>query len=230
MDVVGFDPFISVASAWGLSRAVGRASGLDELFATSDYISLHVPLNDNTHHMISTSRLKSMKKGVRLLNFARGGLVDDDALLEAISGGSVAAYVTDFPEAKLLGVPQVLTIPHLGASTPEAEENCAVMAASQIADFLLSGTIQNSVNFPECKLQPSGNPRLLIVNRNIPNMVGQITTVLAGENINILDLLNRHRDEIAYTMIDMDQLPNEKVLADVSAIEGVVTHRVLTFD
>lgn len=229
MDVVGFDPFISVESAWGLSRAVGRASGLDELFATSDYITLHVPLNENTQHMISTAQIRTMKKGVRLLNFARGGLVDDDALLEAVNAGSVSAYVTDFPEAKLLGVDRVIPIPHLGASTPEAEENCAVMAASQVSEFLETGNIHNSVNFPECRLQPSGNPRLVIANRNIPNMVGQITTILAGANINILDLLNRHRDQIAYNIIDMDKMPSKEVLAAVGAIDGVVTYRVLEF-
>lgn len=229
MDVVGFDPFISVESAWGLSREVGRASGLDELFATSDYITLHVPLNENTEHMISNAQLRTMKKGVRLLNFARGGLVDDDALLEALNSGTVAAYVTDFPEAKLLGVDRVIPIPHLGASTPEAEENCAVMAASQVSEFLETGNIHNSVNFPECRLQPSGHPRLVIANRNIPNMVGQITTILAGENINILDLLNRHRDQIAYNIIDMDKIPSAEVLAAVGAIDGVVTYRVLEF-
>ena len=230
MDVVGFDPFISVESAWGLSRAVGRASGLDELFSTSDYITLHVPLNDNTRHMVSETQLRSMKQGVRLLNFARGGLVDDSALIAAIKADRVAAYVTDFPEAPLLGVDGVIPIPHLGASTPEAEENCAVMAATQVSDFLETGNIRNSVNFPECRLQPSGNPRLLITNRNIPNMVGQITTVLAGENINILDLLNRHRDQIAYNIIDMDKLPREEVLAAVQQIDGVICHRVVTFD
>jgi D-3-phosphoglycerate dehydrogenase len=179
--------------------------------------------------MVSTKQLSAMKAGVRLLNFARGGLVDDDALLAAVDSGKVAAYVTDFPEGKLLGKKGVIPIPHLGASTPEAEENCAVMAAVQIKDFLETGNIKNSVNFPECRLQPTGSPRLLVANRNIPNMVGQITTVLAEDNINILDLLNRHRDQVAYNIIDMDKEPSPQVLSQVTQIDGVISHRVVTF-
>jgi len=225
MDVIGFDPYLSVESAWGLSRAVRRAGNLEELFGKSDYVSLHVPQNDSTKGMINADTLQHMKPGARLLNFARGGLVDASAVVDALNGGRLNRYVTDFPEPELIGNKKVLAIPHLGASTPEAEENCAVMAARQLRSFLESGNIINSVNFPHCEVQPAEHPRIVITNRNIPNMVGQYTTTLAREGINILDLLNRHRDDVAYNIIDLEKSPSEETLNTIRKIEGVIRVR-----
>ena len=223
MDVTGFDPFISVESAWGLSRQVRRANVLESLVAESDFITLHVPLIEKTRGMIGRDRFSLMKKGVRLLNFARGGLVNNADLRQAIADGVVFHYVTDFPEADLLGLEQVIPIPHLGASTPESEDNCAVMAARQTVSFLESGNIRNSVNFPECEMGPiTSRSRLVIANRNIPNMVGQITTLLAAEGINISDMLNRHRQELAYNIIDVDGVPSDQVVRRIRDIEGII--------
>ncbi|HUX11794.1 MAG TPA: 3-phosphoglycerate dehydrogenase, partial [Spirochaetia bacterium] len=180
MEVIGFDPFISVENAWGLSRSVRRARSLDALFAEADYITLHVPLTDDTKNTINRSRIASMKKGVRIMNFARGGLVANDDIIAAVDSGQVAGYVTDFPEDVLLGRPGILCVPHLGASTEEAEDNCAVMAVEQLKAFLETGNIRNSVNFPDCQMDLNHRTRLLVANRNIPNLVGQITTVLAN--------------------------------------------------
>ncbi len=225
MDVVGFDPYLSVESAWGLSRSVGRARNLDALLSQSDYISLHVPLNGSTKNMIDARALSKVKPGAHLLNFARGGLVNDQDLLSALDAGTLSVYVTDFPEAELLGNAKVLAVPHLGASTPEAEENCAIMAARQLGEFLLRGNIVNSVNFPECQLDYSNNERILIANRNIPNMVGQITTILADANINIQDLINRHYEEIAYNIIDLDAPVPAPSLQKIKSIDGVIALR-----
>ena len=228
MEVVGFDPFISVESAWGLHRGVERAKNLEALLKSCDYITIHIPLNDNTRNMISTDQFKVIKKGARLLNFARGGLVDNAALLRAIDDKLVSAYVTDFPEAELLGREEVLCVPHLGASTPEAEENCAVMASEQIADYLEAGNIRNSVNFPDCYMEMSCDYRLTIANRNIPNMVGQITAVLAEEEINIAELLNRHKGDIAYNIIDIDTPASERAIERIASIEGVIMVRAIS--
>ena len=225
MEVIGFDPYISVESAWGLSQSVNRARNLDALLSQSDYITLHVPLNERTRGMIGSVAFGKMRRGVRLLNFARGGLVSNPDLLEALSQEMVAVYVTDFPQADLLGNPRILAVPHLGASTPEAEENCAVMAARQLRDFLRTGNIVNSVNFPECTLDVSDNERIVIANRNIPNMVGQITTILAEANINIQDLINRHHDTIAYNIIDLDAPAPVESIEKIRQIDGVITLR-----
>ncbi len=225
MEVVGFDPYLSVESAWGLSQSVRRARNLDALFSQSDYVTLHVPLNDATKGMIDEQALSKFRRGARLLNFARGGLVVNDALLSALDGGSLSVYVTDFPEAELLGNPKILAVPHLGASTPEAEENCAIMAARQLRDFLRYGNIVNSVNFPECQLDISKNERILVANRNIPNMVGQITTILAEANINIQDLINRHHETIAYNIIDLDAAVPVPSLEKIRSIDGVISVR-----
>lgn len=225
MTVIGHDPFISVASAWGLSRDVRRAENLEQLLAESDYLTLHVPLNGNTEGMINASSLARVRDGARLLNFARGELVDNGAVIEAISAGRLSAYVTDFPTAEMLELDAVIPVPHLGASTPEAEENCAVMAAAQLIDFLENGNIKNSVNFPECVMTRSGSERITVANRNIPNMVGQITTILAQSGLNITDMLNRHRGEFAYNIIDVDGDVSEKALDRLRNIEGVVSVR-----
>jgi D-3-phosphoglycerate dehydrogenase / 2-oxoglutarate reductase len=228
MNVVGYDPFISVESAWGLSREVRRAKVLDALIAESDYITLHVPLAENTRGMINRTRFALMRKGVRLLNLARGGLVNNADAIEAIASGTLACYVTDFPDSDLVGVDRVIVIPHLGASTPESEENCAVMAVRQTIEFLESGNVRNSVNFPDCEMGPVGTEsRLLIANRNIPNMVGQVTTLLAAEGINISDLLNRHRGDMAYNIINIDGTPQLSTMARILAIEGVIMARLL---
>ena len=227
MRVIGFDPFISVDSAWGLSRAVERARSLEQLVAQADYVTIHVPLNDNTRSMIGAKEIAAMKEGARLLNFARGGLVDEAELAKALESGKVARYVTDFPGETIAGVPGVLGVPHLGASTEEAEENCAVMASRQLRDYLERGTITNSVNFPECQLDATDNQRVLVANRNIPNMVGQITTILANHSINILDLLNRHRGDLAYNIIDIDGNLSQEAVDQLQAIEGVIFVRTI---
>jgi D-3-phosphoglycerate dehydrogenase len=227
MNVVGFDPFISVESAWGLSRAVRRARSLEALLGESDYVTIHVPLNGDTKGFLDRSKLMGMKKGARLLNFARGGLVDNAALREAIDNDVISYYVTDFPEPEILGSERVLAIPHLGASTPEAEENCAIMAARQLRDYLEYGNVANSVNFPECQLPPREYDRLLIANRNIPNMVGQVTKILADAHINILDLVNHHKNDIAYNIIDVDGDLSGAAVEAISNIEGIIMVRHL---
>jgi D-3-phosphoglycerate dehydrogenase / 2-oxoglutarate reductase len=227
MDVLGHDPIISVEAAWELSHNVKRAIGLDGLLSKSDYITLHVPLNDKTKGMINKDKFALMKKGVRILNFARGGLVNNEDLKWAIKEGIVAAYVTDFPDEELLKMDNVIPIPHLGASTPEAEDNCAKMAVAQVKNFLEFGNIKNSVNFPDCEMEPAGRTRITIGNNNVPNMVGQITTVLAAEKINIADLLNKSKGELAYNIIDIDGAVTDGAIAKLKAIKGVIMVRVI---
>lgn len=227
MQVSGYDPFISVEAAWGLSREVKRAVSLDSLLAESDYITLHIPLSDKTKGMISGDKFTIMKKGARLLNFARGGLVNNRDLLEALKAEIVAAYVTDFPEEELLGHKNVIPMPHLGASTPEAEDNCAIMAVAQLRDFLEHGNIKNAVNFPDCFMPPSGKRRLIIANNNIPNMVGQITTVLAGDKINITDMINKSKGDFAYNIIDVDSDISTADVEKIAKIAGVIKVRLI---
>ena len=227
MDVLGHDPIISVEAAWELSHNVKRAIGLDGLLSKSDYITLHVPLNDKTKGMINKDKFALMKKGVRILNFARGGLVNNEDLKWAIKEGIVAAYVTDFPDEELLKMDNVIPIPHLGASTPEAEDNCAKMAVAQVKNFLEFGNIKNSVNFPDCEMEPAGRTRITIGNNNVPNMVGQITTVLAAEKINIADLLNKSKGELAYNIIDIDGAVTDGAITKLKAIKGVIMVRVI---
>ena len=227
MEVTGYDPIISVEAAWELSHTVKRSLSLDSLLAKSDYITLHVPLNDKTKGMLNKDKFALMKKGVRILNFARGGLVKNDDLKEAIKEGIVASYVTDFPDQDLIAVDGVIPIPHLGASTPEAEDNCAIMAVNQTRNFLEYGNIKNSVNFPDCEMDPSGKARILVGNRNVPNMVGQITTLLAAEKINIADMLNKSKTDLAYNIIDIDNEISESTLKKLKAIEGIIMVRVL---
>jgi D-3-phosphoglycerate dehydrogenase len=226
MQVTGYDPFISVEAAWGLSRNVKRARGLESLLAESDYVSLHIPLNDKTKGLINRERIAIMKNGARLLNFARGGLVNNEDLKDALKDGSISMYVTDFPDEDLLKTENVIPFPHLGASTPEAEDNCAVMAVNQIRDFLEHGNIKNAVNFPDCELDSVGcTKRLVIANRNIPNMVGQITTILAEEKINIADMINRHKGDLAYNIIDIDGDIPDPTIARLKEINGVIMVR-----
>jgi len=227
MDVVGFDPFISVDSAWSLSRAVARADSLDGLLAGADYLTLHAPLCDDTKGLLNAEKFRLMRKGARIVNLSRGGLVNEADMIEALNGGKLAAYVTDFPSARLLACKGAICIPHLGASTPEAEDNCAAMAARQLVDFLESGEILNSVNYPPCRLERRAPHRLLVTNRNVPNMVGQITTLLAEANVNIADLINRHLGGLAYNIIDTEQEIPEDVLGRLGQIDGVARFRIV---
>ncbi len=227
MKVSGYDPFISVEAAWGLSRNVKRARSLESLIAESDYITLHVPLTDKTKGFINRERMAIMKKGVRMLNFARGGLVNNEHLKEALAEGVISAYVTDFPDEELLKMENVIAFPHLGASTPEAEDNCAIMAVNQLRNFLETGNIKNSVNFPDCELDSRAPTRLIIANRNIPNMVGQYTTILAAEKINILDLINHHKGDYAYNILAIDGNVTPSVKEKIQSIDGVIMVRVI---
>ena len=230
MQVCGFDPFISVEAAWGLSRDVKRAVSLDTLINDSDYITIHVPLNDKTKGLINKDKFGLMKKGVRLLNFARGGLVNNADLKEALADGTVAAYVTDFPDEEMVQEPNVIPCPHLGASTPEAEDNCATMAVTQVRNFLEVGNIKNSVNFPECQMAPSEKNRIIVANHNIPNMVGQITTVLAEAKININDMINKSRGDLAYNIIDVSSDVTADDMKKIGAIEGVIMTRLIEIE
>ena len=227
MHVMGYDPYISVDAAWSLSRSVERADTLEGLLSKADYITLHIPLNDTTRGLLDAEKFRIMKKGARIINLARGGLVNESDIIEALKNKKLSAYVTDFPTAELLSCPGAICIPHLGASTPEAEDNCAVMAVRQLMDYLEYGFIKNSVNFPRCKLEFNSPFRLLVANRNIPNMVGQITTILAQGSINITDLINHHMNDYAYNIIDTEQPIPQEQLERLIAIDGVVKVRVL---
>lgn len=227
MEVQGYDPFISVDAAWGLSRDVSRATSIDRL-SDCDYITMHIPLTDQTRGMLNKEKFTNMKPGMRIMNFARGGLVNNDDLKVAIKEGQVACYVTDFPDSDLVGVDGVLPIPHLGASTPEAEDNCAIMAVNQMKDFLERGNIKNSVNFPYCSLEYKGKPRLVIANQNVPDMLRQILAVLGDEGINIEDMVNKHRDDIAYNIIDLSENPtSDSYIEAIRGIDGVIMARLI---
>jgi D-3-phosphoglycerate dehydrogenase len=228
MSVLGYDPQITVQRAWQLSSSVGQALSLDDLFARSDVVTVHVPLNDQTRRLVDEPRLRLMKKGGVLLNFSRSGIVDDTAVVADLDAGRLHGYICDFPSNFLKDHPKVITLPHLGASTGEAEENCAIMAADQVRDFLENGNIRNSVNYPEAVLsRVPGTTRLAIANSNVPNMVGQISTCLADSRINIADLLNKSRSEYAYTLIDVDGVVGEDLLGRIRAIAGVLSARLV---
>jgi D-3-phosphoglycerate dehydrogenase / 2-oxoglutarate reductase len=228
MKVLGYDPQITVQRAWQLSASVEQALSLEDLFARAEAITVHVPLNEATARLVNAKRLALMKPGGTLLNFARAGIVDDAAVIVALDAGRLRGYVCDFPNNALKDHAKVITLPHLGASTGEAEENCAVMAADQLREFLENGNVRNSVNYPEAVLpRLPGTTRLGIANRNVPNMVGQISTALAMHRINIADLLNKSRGEYAYTLIDADGALGEALLAEIRAIEGVLAARIL---
>jgi D-3-phosphoglycerate dehydrogenase len=228
MRVLGYDPQITVQRAWQLASSVEQARSLEDLFARADAISVHVPLNVDTRSLVNGARLALMKKDGVLLNFARAEIVDTQAVLAALDAGALHAYVCDFPQRALKDHARVVTLPHLGASTGEAEENCAVMVADQLRDFLENGNIKNSVNYPEAVLpRVPHTTRLGVANRNVPNMVGQISTCLASRKINIADLLNKSRGEYAYTLIDTDGSLSEELLTQIRAIDGVLTARIL---
>jgi D-3-phosphoglycerate dehydrogenase / 2-oxoglutarate reductase len=227
MKVKGYDPSISVENAWQMSSDVEHSKSLNAVLKDSDFITVHVPLNQHTKGLLNADNMPLMKEGVVLLNFARGGIIDREALHNALQEKTIAHYVTDFPSNELRDLDAVISLPHLGASTVEAEENCAVMAAEQIKAFLEEGTIKYSVNFPVASLPASTHPRLAIVNHNVPNMVAQMSSVLSQEKINILDMVNTSRDDIAYTLLDTDKTPHAKTLDQLAAIDGVVRVRLI---
>lgn len=225
MNVIGYDPYVSVESAWHLSRAVHRAVNLDDLLSSSDYITVHIPLMDKTRDFISSPEIDKMKDGVILLNFARNGIVRSSSLLEALDSGKIAQYVTDFPTADILGHEKAICIPHLGASTPESEENCAMMAAAQLRDYIEFGSIKNSVNMPACVLSEPAHYRLTVIHKNLPTMVNQMTSLIAKEDINIEEMVNKSRGEIAYTVFDLSSAPSEEIMQAFGAIDGVIRVR-----
>ncbi len=227
MKVVGYDPTITVQRAWQLESGVEQALSVDDLLARSDFVSFHVPLTEDTKGMINATRLKLMRPGGVLLNFARDGIVDDKALCASLDSGHAYAYICDFPNNRLKEHARVITLPHIGASTKEAEQNCAVMVAEQIKDYLQDGNVTNSVNFPEINLQRNGGYRIAVVNSNVPNMVGQISTDLAEAGLNIIDLLNKSRGEVACTLLDVDKAPPQETLDRIAAIVGVLSVRCL---
>jgi D-3-phosphoglycerate dehydrogenase / 2-oxoglutarate reductase len=228
MRVLGYDPQITVQRAWQLSSSVEQALSLDDLFARADVVSVHVPLNRETRNLVNESRLGLMRKGGVLLNFARAPIVEAQAMIAALDGGRLRAYVCDFPNNALKDHPKVVTLPHLGASTNEAEDNCAIMAADALREFLENGNVRHSVNYPEAVLPRVANTtRIAIANSNVPNMVGQISTCLATAGLNIADLLNKSRGEYAYTLIDTDGAVDEELVASLKRIEGVLSARVV---
>ena len=227
MTVFGYDPFLSVDGALALSRLVHRAMDLETIYKNCDYITLHVPQTAETRGMLNEDAFHMMKGGVRILNLARGGLVNDDDMLAALDSGKVACYVTDFPNNKILQGKNVVAIPHLGASTPESEENCAVMAAQQLRDYLETGNIRNSVNLPTLEQDWSGETRLCIIHRNIPNMLASITNTLAKDGVNVENLTNKSKGNYAYTIVDVGQRVGDAVADEIRAVDGVLRVRVL---
>jgi D-3-phosphoglycerate dehydrogenase len=227
MNVIGYDPGITVEGAWQLSSRVEKANTVETVLAKSDFITFHVPLVEATRNMINAERLKVMKDKVVLLNFARNGIIDDQAVCDAIKAGKVYAYVCDFPSNLLKNHERVITLPHLGASTMEAEDNCAVMVANQIRDYLENGNVKNSVNFPEVHMDRNEGFRVCIVNSNVPNMLGQISTAMAQDQLNIVDMLNKSRGDLAYTLVDVDKPINEGLINKLKAIDGVLAVRTI---
>ncbi len=222
MEVFGYDPYITVSHAWQLSREVKEVKNLDTLLSHVDYLSLNVPLTNDTRGLINSEKIKKFKKGLVLLNFARGDIVVEDDLLQGIEQGYISKYFTDFPTAKLLENSKVVGIPHLGASSFEAEENCAMMIVKQVKDFLENGNVKNSVNFPECSLDWSSNTRLIVANENIPNMVGQITAILAKYNFNIINMVNKSKGDFAYNILDLEGNFSVDLTSEIKKIPGVV--------
>ena len=228
MKVIGYDPYISVEHALKLSREVDWIAGIQPLLAQADYVTLNIPLTPETKSYINKEKFGMMKEGVKILNFARGGLVDNNDLKAAIESGKVSNYITDFPDETCLEMDKVISIPHLGASTKESETNCAIMAVNQVKDYLENGNIKNSVNFPAAEMDRNGGSRILIANKNIPNMVGQISAVLGSEGLNIDNMLNKKRDDIAYNIIDVDSENVSVAVKDkLLAIDGIFMVRII---
>lgn len=228
MNVYGYDPFLSVDAALSMSRAIRRANDLETIYKNCDYITIHVPQNKETKGMINEDAIHMMKGGVRIINLARGGLVNEEDLIAALQSGKVGAYVTDFPTNKLAGAKNVTLIPHLGASTPESEENCAVMAAQELREYLENGNIRNSVNLPALEQPWSGIARICVIHKNSPGMLAQITALLSAEGVNVENMTNKSRGEYAYTVVDINSRVSDKEINDLRAIEGVLRVRYLT--
>lgn len=227
MKVIGYDPALSVDAAWRLPSSVQKMENLQSLFAKSDYVTLHLPVLDSTRNLINGDILAVAKEGACLLNFAREEIVDANAIVSALDQGQLRQFITDFPTPALIGRKDVILMPHIGASTDEAEENCAIMAADQLQDFLCNGNIVNSVNFPALSLERTGGVRLAISNRNVPKMLGSVLSILADAEINILDMLNKSRDEIAYNLIDIAGDISPALVKEIEALEGIVNVRVI---
>lgn len=227
MNVLGFDPHMTIEGAWALSSDVAKAGSLNELFAASDYVTFHVPLNDATRGIFGAAALDAVKPGVVLLNFAREGIIDGDVLKKGLADGRIGRYVTDFPAPELLGNSRVIGLPHLGASTGEAEENCALMVVDQLRDFLENGNIHNSVNFPSIRMSRSGSARLCVANQNRPNMIGQLSHVLGEAGVNIAQMHNASRGDLAYTLIDLDSKATDSLIAAIGGIEGILSVRAI---
>ena len=227
MKVYGYDPYVSVRSAWSLSRMVNHSSSLDELYTKCDYITVHVPYMDSTKEMINKEAIAKMKEGVTILNFARGELVENKAVMDGLQSGKVKHYVTDFPNEEVAGMDGIITIPHLGASTEESEENCAEMAV-EMMNYLANGNIVNSVNYPNCDLgEIDSEARITVHHKNLPNMIGQLTAILAGDDHNIVNMLNKSKGDWAYSIFDVEKKPSKDIIQKMKEIEGVVRVRVL---
>ena len=228
MEVLGYDPFISVKAAWQLSREVRPVSSVDVIYKECDYITIHVPATSSTKGMIDKDAIDKMKEGVVFLNFSRDALVDEDAMAEGLASGKVRKYVTDFPDTKVVNMENAIVIPHLGASTEEAEDNCATMAVMEMMDYLENGNIQNSVNYPACDMGVCHTAaRVAVLHRNIPNMLGQITSIMAAENVNISDMTNKSRDKVAYTLLDLESVPGAEALEKLRAVDGILPVRLV---
>lgn len=228
MDVYGYDPYVSVDAAWNLSKRVHHIKNVDDIYAQCDFITLHVPLLDDTRAMINKESIAKMKDGIKILNFARDLLVNDEDMAAALADNKVGCYITDFPNAATVNMPGVITIPHLGASTEESEDNCAVMAVKELMNFIENGNIKNSVNFPNCDLGICQEAaRVAINHKNIPNMLSQVTGLFADENVNITDMVNKSKGEWAYTMLDMSPAPSKEVIEKLRDVDGIVRVRVI---
>ncbi len=228
MEVIGYDPYLSVDAAWELSSRVQKATGLETLLKEVDYLTIHVPLLESTKGMYNAEKFAMMKKGIKIINLARGGLINNKDIKEAIKEGKVGCYITDFPSADLLGVDGIIAIPHLGASTQESEDNCAVMASLEMKEFLETGNIKNSVNFPNCESRKKDDrKRIIIANKNIPNMISIITTLLAENSINIQDMINKSKDNVAYNIIDTSSAVSDDILNKIKNIDGVLMTRII---
>ena len=227
MTVRGYDPYMSVESAWRLSRDVIHVDFLEEIFRTSDYISLNVPYNESTHHMIDAAAIAAMRPGVRIVNESRAEIVDDEAMIEGLASGKVGRYVTDFPNERLVGLRNCITTPHLGACTPESEEKCAVMAAQEIYDYLKNGNIKNSVNMPNASLERLGACRLCVIHRNVPNMINGILDLVSARNLNVEHMINKPRGEFAYTMMDLSEPVGSEITAPIEQNPDVLRVRVI---
>ena len=227
MKVIGFDPYLSVDAAWRLSSHIKHAKTADEVYAEADYLTIHIPLTSDTKHTINRDTIEKMKDGVKVLNFARGELVEMDAMKAALASGKISKYVVDFPSAEALNVDGIIPIPHLGASTSESEDNCAIMAAQELANYLETGDILNSVNFPNCELPMSGKGRICILHKNVPNMLTQFTTLFAESNHNIADLINKSKKDLAYTIINTDDVVTDDIVDKIKSVNDVLRVRVI---